>query len=629
MEYTELASKIRSKYPGAYDDLDDTALAQKIVSKYPQYSDTTFSTSQQDQSSGLAESAVSAITPEVQGPPPKEPFLQRLARGTRQMFLPKDMGEVKALFNPNAGQYGLPRILEEEGKRVGSAVRGAAMNSAEQLATSKFGQKNPGLAAGLGAGYSTVADVASDQLTPSAFQQQMGGEGSGLFGRVALEGGIVPVAKKVAQGAGRRALGFIKSQLKKTRGGVERANAVAQEALDKGVITPMASADEMLPRAQALSGAGKADAVDVIQTLDKSGVRPDIDATALAEKVESELRQALGKNAPQGDLTAIKEIKARIAGYGKKQEATFNYATLKDNPPPPSTYTFDDIQKLKEVLQEPSKAKWTTQTDAVKADLYRRASGIVNAELRKAVGKAGRGLPGGEGLLNKYLEGNLTAGKGAEAARALEDRALREAGNNFIDPFTGAVGLAGAGYSLYQQDPGAAAATLAAVGLRKFGRSYGAQITAKGADIVSKGAARAGSSLANTRPGFLASLQASARRELGKRSPGESKPNGDGLSFLASASKRAGERVLSASMPPAASAQAFNRIMSEGSPQSMNEVDEIIRRKAPKIYEAAKKAGTTARRLLQDALTLQGSPEAMEELVRDITAKRKQSANAR
>jgi hypothetical protein len=35
----ELVDKIRAKYPGAYDDLDDAALTKSVLAKYPQYSD--------------------------------------------------------------------------------------------------------------------------------------------------------------------------------------------------------------------------------------------------------------------------------------------------------------------------------------------------------------------------------------------------------------------------------------------------------------------------------------------------------------------------------------------------------------------------------------------------------------
>ena len=42
MDYQDFAKRIRGKYPGAYDDMDDLALAKKVVDKHPQYSDVTF-----------------------------------------------------------------------------------------------------------------------------------------------------------------------------------------------------------------------------------------------------------------------------------------------------------------------------------------------------------------------------------------------------------------------------------------------------------------------------------------------------------------------------------------------------------------------------------------------------------
>lgn len=39
MNSSEFADKIRSKYPGAYDDMDDNTLTQKVLAKYPQYQD--------------------------------------------------------------------------------------------------------------------------------------------------------------------------------------------------------------------------------------------------------------------------------------------------------------------------------------------------------------------------------------------------------------------------------------------------------------------------------------------------------------------------------------------------------------------------------------------------------------
>lgn len=39
MNSQEFAAKVRSKYPGSYDDLDDNTLTQNILTKYPQYKD--------------------------------------------------------------------------------------------------------------------------------------------------------------------------------------------------------------------------------------------------------------------------------------------------------------------------------------------------------------------------------------------------------------------------------------------------------------------------------------------------------------------------------------------------------------------------------------------------------------
>jgi len=36
----ECAAKVRKKYPGAYDDLDDSALVKKVLAKYPKYCET-------------------------------------------------------------------------------------------------------------------------------------------------------------------------------------------------------------------------------------------------------------------------------------------------------------------------------------------------------------------------------------------------------------------------------------------------------------------------------------------------------------------------------------------------------------------------------------------------------------
>lgn len=133
-----------------------------------------------DDGPSLASQAVSAIQPEVQGPPQgNESFLSRLARGTRQTFFPNSMGEVKSALNPNLGQFGVSKILEEEGKRVGSAVRGSVSSATDLAKNSAFGQKHPSLVNSVYAPTKFITDAYSDVLTPSGAQQTIGQEGLG------------------------------------------------------------------------------------------------------------------------------------------------------------------------------------------------------------------------------------------------------------------------------------------------------------------------------------------------------------------------------------------------------------------------------------------------------------------
>jgi hypothetical protein len=66
----DLANKVRAKYPGVYDDMDDAALESKVLAKYPQYGD-------------LAKAAPS--------PAPQPSLGQRVVSDVKQGF--KDFGD--------------------------------------------------------------------------------------------------------------------------------------------------------------------------------------------------------------------------------------------------------------------------------------------------------------------------------------------------------------------------------------------------------------------------------------------------------------------------------------------------------------------------------------------------------
>jgi hypothetical protein len=198
------------------------------------------------------------------------------------------------LFNPNAGTYGPSRMLEEEGVRLGNAVRPAAQNIAEDIATTQPGE--PGIGANIqnpilralvtgtsptaapyvkaaaGALLGTAADVTSQSLTPSSFQQQIGSE---------VGGPILSRASRVLEGttidAARRALGFQKSQLTSTRSPFEaarkmaQANMASEEMLKSGNIPFFGNPTKMQKNAVKLLSGGKGEAGAVLDSVDRSG----------------------------------------------------------------------------------------------------------------------------------------------------------------------------------------------------------------------------------------------------------------------------------------------------------------------------------------------------------------------
>jgi len=227
----------------------------------------------------LAATAAGMVSPAVDVPTDTSPagYVKRLFNASKEMFIPS-MENVKRLFSPSAGQFGVSKVLEEEGRRVGGAVRSAAENTAEQIATSKFGQQNPNLSAGMGAAYSTVADVASDSLTPSAFQQQLGGEGLGIAAKAS---GLGKALKGAAVEPGRRALGFQKSQLNSTKSPFEanrklaQANRATETMLERGDIPTLGSPDKAQKNALGLLAEGKREAGDALNLVDEiAGVKP-------------------------------------------------------------------------------------------------------------------------------------------------------------------------------------------------------------------------------------------------------------------------------------------------------------------------------------------------------------------
>jgi hypothetical protein len=471
MDYRELASKTRSKFPGAYDDLDDTTLAQKIVSKYPQYSDTTFDdVPASPQEPSFAGDVVKAIQPEVQGPPTGgEGFLSRLARATRQTFFPTSMSEVKSLVNPNLGQYGLSRILEEEGKRLGSAVRGSLSNAGDKLMASPVGQEYPRATAAVASVPLAVAEGMSDQLTPSGQQQALGAEGVGLGVRAAG-----PLLKRAAVDPARRALGFQKSQLVSQKSPFEttrkiaQANRSAEAMLKEGAISPTGNVEDTIQSATKILRENSRKLSDVIETVDNTG------KTLPVSQIDSSL---------------IDELKPKF-----DDEFAASDKILKDL----KAYSKDGLT-LKEV--DELKARWgkigfqDKTVGSTAADMYRKAWATADKLIKRHVESVSPDLVSAYRLAKSGQENAINA------LRGLGNKQAADLGNNIFSLPTKVIA---AGQLATGNVPGAIATAGVAEVLKR-----------RGLAPVARGLYETGKALEKgVPPGFLSIISAAARRAL-------------------------------------------------------------------------------------------------------------------
>ncbi len=111
-------------------------------------------------------------------------YLQRIMKAHNP--IPGSMDDVKAALSPTPGKAGMGRFLEEEGHRVGEAVRGAGENMAEGFVELPGVNRFPEAAAGVAATGSAAVDLLSDTLTPSGAAQNIGGDAM-LRGAAGLE----------------------------------------------------------------------------------------------------------------------------------------------------------------------------------------------------------------------------------------------------------------------------------------------------------------------------------------------------------------------------------------------------------------------------------------------------------
>lgn len=264
-------------------------------------------------------------------------------------------------------------------------------------------------------------------------------------------------AEDMAQGAARRTLGYTKGMLKKP-GALDRANQVGQTMLDQDVIknpitNPLSfGAEDTYGRASDLADTSGQAIGNVISGL---AGKPSIDTNAVGMEVSNQLFPKYSGGVYDAQKNVVNEIMDTIGAHGN------------------GPISFDSAQALKQKLGEA--AQFSKNTDAMKADMYRRAYGIVNDALDKSI----QGATEGTATHGSYQQNKAVYGASKEAEKALLNRMSSEAGNKRIG-LTDTVAAAG---ELAAGHPGVAAGL---IGIKHGVENAGNALTARTMDYLAR-----------------------------------------------------------------------------------------------------------------------------------------------
>lgn len=318
-----------------------------------------------------------------------------------------------------------------------------------------------------GAALSTALDL-GDQLPVF--------EGAGMAAKGLARGGekLGGLLGDVAEKRAFKALGPVKKfeDMASAKGLV---NDIGRQALDEGVVTPLASKQKMLSRVENLQAQKEADLSGVLKDVsERKGLAPeqaaalDLEGTRFNPQVAAE--ELKNKLADEKDEIPPEILQPRMDQYDQ---------WLSKGP-----MDADQAQRFKLQMQDFIKdpSYWKANPQASQQGLLdiRRAikSGIENDSnaYYQALGED----PGKVKDINRGL-GNLY-----EMEDILKDRVSRNAANRTISPSDYFTGLLGEHAATAAGGKAAGPLGLAAVLAHKFAREKGSQITATGADALSK-----------------------------------------------------------------------------------------------------------------------------------------------
>ena len=336
MDYREFATKIRQKYPGSYDDMDDATLSRKIVDKYPQYSDVTFD-----------QQPTSQAAPQA-GNPIMDAYKKSPAYALSAPGLAMQGSEAIAKGFGKLGEKGAELLAGQT--TLNPSMMGKPLLKKPMTLTNPK-PVNPILAAAAGTAV---------QMTPDIVQSMVPMEPS-------------PEASKAAIPLARRAMGFSKRFLN-TPQARQSANDAAEMALKKNVIPLSGNPETMFERATKLS---KESGEKIGSYLKSKGqnleVQPMLDSL-------DELRGNLTGGASGGKWDtihrSIDEAKDTISGLmGNKKELIMG-SNLR-----PDKVSFESANKAKGILRK----SINYLSDVASQDTSKAIAGNVKSSIDKAL----------------------------------------------------------------------------------------------------------------------------------------------------------------------------------------------------------------------------------------------------
>ncbi len=277
MNPKEFADTIRTKYPGAYDKIDDTVLSKKFIEKYPVYAD--------------------RVQFESVNPEPQKGMFRRAAEAVVDSpALPAAGAIAGGLAGAGVGSIPL------------AGLGGAAGESFRQLGARALGMDAPQTS------MEALKGIGTEGATSMAF------EGGGKL--------IAAAAKPLVVPAARRALGFGSKFLKNNFARAEATRA-ATVALENDIIPVLGSPEVAYRNATELAKSAGGKIGEVLKKIDFEKIAPN--AEYELELARKSLTKGTDKGLLAGANKVIDVVKETINElYGRGATAA-EYNTAKNN----------------------------------------------------------------------------------------------------------------------------------------------------------------------------------------------------------------------------------------------------------------------------------------------------------